>query len=235
MVDKPVIDEEFVKTYKPLVYNVANFVNSRFRMVDRDDIIQECWLWFIEHPNKVKYWIETKSKREVELLFRVSLRNAGYRFCLKEKSRILGFPEEATFWYSKDFIKELLPAVLTSDWRRVEMAFGERSNSKAPSESGDWMAYAVDIRKAYDALSTKEQELVFLFYAQDVTSDELMEATGLPTSAAARMAANRAINKMVETLGGFKPAGPDLDYKSLDEIREEQIEQEEKEEQEEND
>jgi RNA polymerase sigma factor (sigma-70 family) len=226
MVENPVFDEAFVKTYKPLVYNVANFVSRRFNMIDRDDVIQECWIWFLEHPNKVKYWTENKTHKEAELLFRVSLRNAAMRYCIKEKSRIEGFPVETIFWYSKDFIKELLPAVLTSDWRRIEVAFGERSNSKAPSESGDWMAYAVDIRKAYDNLSEDEQKLVLLYYAQDATSEELKEATGQPTAAAARMAANRAINKMVEYLGGIRPGGPERDYKSLDEIKEEQIEKE---------
>lgn len=235
MVNNPVINDELIEEYTPMVYNIANQFARKFSMIDRDDVVQECWLWFLEHPNKVQYWTENHPKRERISLLARSLRNAAMRYCIKEKSRIEGFPVDTVFWYSKDFIKELLPAVLTSDWRRIEVTFGESGGGKAPSEAGDWMAHAVDVRSAFETLSKDEQKLVFLYYAQDLTSEELKEETGQPTPAAARMAANRAINKMVEHLGGVKPGGPERDYKSLDEMKEQIIEQEEIEEQDHND
>lgn len=230
-----VVNDELVKTYTPMVYTIANQFARKFSMIDRDDVVQECWLWFLEHPNKVQYWTENHPKSERERLFARSLRNAAMRYCIKEKSRIDGMPTDIIFFYSKDFIKELLPAVLTSDWRRIEVALGESGGGKSPAEAGDWMAYAIDVRTAFESLSKEDQLLVSLYYAQDYTSEELKEATGQPTPAAARMAANRAINKMVERLGGVKPGGPERDFKSLDEMKEQLIEQEEKEEQEHND
>jgi hypothetical protein len=75
------------------------------------------------------------------------------------------------------------------------------------------MAFGADIRDAFDRLEEREQNLVFLFYAQDVDSKELHELTEeeRPTHKATAMAANRALNKMVKYLGGFN-SYEDKDY-----------------------
>jgi Mg/Co/Ni transporter MgtE len=76
------------------------------------------------------------------------------------------------------------------------------------------MAHAADIRKAFDKLEEKEQNLVFLFYGQDLDSHSLHEVVDedRPSHRATAMAANRALNKMVRYLGGFPP------YKDKDEV-----------------
>jgi len=69
------------------------------------------------------------------------------------------------------------------------------------------MAYGADIRHAFSKLTEVEQNLVFLFYAQDVDSTQLHEVTDSdrPSVKATAMAANRALNKIVRNLGGFPP------------------------------
>ena len=55
-------------------------------------------------------------------------------------------------------------------------------------------------------INDKEKSLVYLFYAQDVDGATLHEsAPERPTARAAMMAANRALNKIVRKLGGWKP------------------------------
>jgi hypothetical protein len=56
-------------------------------------------------------------------------------------------------------------------------------------------------------LDEKEQNLVFLFYGEEVTSQDLHEQAlpEKPSSKAAAMQANRALNKMIRNLGGFPP------------------------------
>ena len=90
-------------------------------------------------------------------------------------------------------------------------------STKAPSESNDWMAYIADIKSAFDTLEEKEQNLVFLFYAQDVDGEELHRLVDddRPTAKATAMAANRALNKIVKHLGGFPPF-KDRDYEAKD-------------------
>jgi hypothetical protein len=69
------------------------------------------------------------------------------------------------------------------------------------------MAYGADIRQAFSKLNEVEQNLVFLFYAEDLDSTQLHENTNSerPTAKATAMAANRALNKIVRNLGGFPP------------------------------
>jgi hypothetical protein len=56
-------------------------------------------------------------------------------------------------------------------------------------------------------LEEKEQNLVFLFYGEEITSQDLHEQAlpEKPSSKAAAMQANRALNKMIRNLGGFPP------------------------------
>ena len=207
------LTEDMVNKYKHIVTRVSYDYAKRYGMLDREDIAQECWLWFLEHPSKTQEWAEMDWK-ENELLLARSLRNAALKYCVKEKARVEGYHVDDIFWYSKDFIKELLPAVLTDDWRRVQETFGGGGN-KSAAETGDWMAYAADIRKAYETLTEDEQKLVFLFYAQDVDGDTLKEASNdRPTARAAMMVANRAVGKMVKHLGGARPVR-DNDYTEI--------------------
>lgn len=200
-----VVNETVVLQYEPMVRRVAADYARRYRMIEKDDIEQECWVWFLEHPNKVKEWMEMPLK-DGDKMFARSLRNAAVRYCVKEKARIEGYHVSDIFWYSKDFIKDLLPAVLSDDWKRIEESFSSGGKTvKAPNESGDWMAYAADIRSAYEDLSEDDQKLVDLFYVNDVSGEFLKEATERPTVRAAEMAANRAIGKMVKYLGGERP------------------------------
>ncbi len=212
------ITEAIVEQYTDMVRRIASDFYRKFPMVDKDDIQQECWLWFIEHPNKVQEWMEKETK-ESDALFARSLRNASMRFCVKEKARIEGYSVEDLFWYSKAFIKELLPGVLSDDYRRIQQRLtGGTTGGKPLSEGGDWMAYAADIRKAYSKLDKEEQDLVYLFYAQDATGEELRLASREDRSARAlMMKANRAVGKMVKTLGGNRPLPPEKDYEPKEE------------------
>ena len=199
-----VVNEHVVQQYEPMVYKIANEYSRKFKTVERDDIVQEIWMWFLTHPNKVKEW-STVPFKESERLFARSLRNAAITYCIKEKAKIEGYHVDDLFWYSKDFIKELLPAVLSEDWKRIQESFTGGGAPKAPNESGDWMAYAADVRTAYETLDDDDRKLVDLFYVNDVHGQILMEASGRPTIRAAEMAANRAVGKMVKFLGGERP------------------------------
>lgn len=217
-----VVTDEVIAQYTPMVKRIAYEYYFKYRMVDRDDIEQEIWMWFLTHPAKVREWSELDDKHREKMVAR-SIRNAAMTFCVKEKARIEGYHVDDLFWYSKDFIKELLPSVMSEDWKRVQAGSGP--SNKPVSESGDWLAYAVDIRRAYDALTPEDQEMVRIFYIEDGDGHALQEATGRPTVRAAEMAANRAVGKMVKFLGGERPnLNPVSRFVSLEEKKEEENE-----------
>jgi len=202
------LQERQVADYYDMVQQISSEYRSKYNMVERADIEQELWLWFAEHPNNITRWKAEQDEKSCDKLIAKSLRNAALDYCVKEKAVTEGYNSMDNFWYSKDFVKMLIPGVLTDNWEKLETAMTNTGRStKAPSESGDWMAYGADIRKAFDELNEVEQNLVFLFYAQDVDSTQLHEDTNSerPTAKATAMAANRALNKIVRNLGGFPP------------------------------
>ena len=202
------LQEQQVNDYYDMVQQIASEYRNKYQMVERADIEQELWLWFAEHPNNIAKWKAEQDEKSCDKLIAKSLRNAALDYCVKEKAVAEGYNATDNFWYSKDFVKMLIPGVLTDNWEKLETAMTNMGRStKAPSESGDWMAYGADIRDAFSKLTEVEQNLVFLFYAQDVDSTQLHEVTDSdrPSVKATAMAANRALNKIVRNLGGFPP------------------------------
>lgn len=209
---------EKILEFAGMVQQVAGEYRKKFSMVEKEDIEQELWLWFASHPVKFQDWIENHDEKDSTRLIARSLRNAAHDYCIKEKAIAEGYNSDDNFWYTKEFVKILLPGVLTDNWEKMENALSNMGRStKAPSESGDWLAHGADIRSAYDKLDEQEQNLVHLFYAQDMDGDELHEQADdkRSTAKATAMAANRALNKMVRHLGGFAPFS-DKDYSNAE-------------------
>jgi hypothetical protein len=148
-----------------------------------------------------------ENQKDCDRLVAKSLLNHGLEYCRTEKARILGYKPEDEFFYTTGFIKLLLPAVLSDDWKRIQQVLdpsGGRNAKSVASESADWIAYAADIRAAFARLSERDQNLIFLYYAEDVDASTLKEQAAPEAASvkAAQMLANRAVKKMVKLLGG---------------------------------
>jgi hypothetical protein len=201
------INEEVYENYLPMVRLIANQLKRQFPKVDPQDTQQELWLWFVKHPNKYAEWKQLPEKDSIPLLA-ASLRNAGRAFCIKENAAITGYNPNDLFFYSKVVIKRLLPSALGGDSEQIRKFFSaEVKTMKAPSESGDWMAYHADIQKAFASLDEEDQLLVKTYYIDDKDTKTLHAEAGgdRKTSKATAMAANRALNRMVKYLGGKAP------------------------------
>ena len=210
----------YITEYDAMVKQIAGEYKRRYSMVERGDIEQQLWLWFAEHPRKLEAWSLEHKPKDLDKLIAKSLRNQAHDYCVKEKASKEGYSTDDNFWYTKEFVKRLIPSVLTDNWQKVEnsMSTGGKSN-RPPSESGDWMAYGADIRSAFDKLDEREQNLVFLYYAENVNSEQLHDTAEdqRVSVKATAMAANRALNKMVRHLGGFQPY-KDEDYNESTEL-----------------
>jgi DNA-directed RNA polymerase specialized sigma subunit len=207
-------NDNFVQEYEGMVRQIASEYHRKYPMVEKADLEQEIWLWFVQHPRKMEEWTTNHESKDSDKLIARSLRNASHDYCIKEKARVEGYAPDDVFFYKKEFIKMMIPAVLSDDWQKIENSMANMGRTmKAPSESGDFMAYAADIKKAFEELDETEQNLVFLFYGEDVDSKTLHDMVNneRPTARATAMAANRSLNKMVRKLGGFAPQ-KDNDY-----------------------
>lgn len=202
------IDDKTIEEYTGMVNQIVSEYRRKYPMVEREDLAQALWLWFVEHPNKVREWKNMESQKDSDKMFAKSLRNAAYDMCLREKAHREGYSFEDVFWYRKEFVKAMIPAILSDNWQKIETALSSTGRStKSLAESDDWMAHVSDIRRAFSLLDEKEQNLIFLFYGEDLDSQQLHEQAlpEKPSSRAAAMQANRALNKMVRKLGGFPP------------------------------
>ena len=206
------LDESILEEYNYLVARVSHDYARKYKMVSVDDVKQELWLWFYEHPNKLKQWQELDQKETTKLVAR-SLRNAAHDYCQKEKAQSAGYNYEDNFYYQRELVEVLLPSVLSGDWT---IAKGSDMNDgvkipKAPSEGGNWMVYLIDIEKAYVKLQDHYQNVLSLRYVENLLGSDLGAALGCSPDAA-RKRVDKALRKLIQELGGFKPY-QDRDHK----------------------
>ena len=193
--------------YNEMVKQIGSEFKRKYQMVERADIEQEMWLWFAEHPNKIEEWLALPDQKDRDKLFARSLRNSALDYCIKEKAHKAGYSAEDNFWYNKQFIKLMIPAVLSDDWTKLNNTLSNMGRgSQVLAESGNFMAFSSDIKVAFDKLNERERSLVKLFYGEQVDGAELHERIDSSKSQkAVMMEANRAVNKMVRILGGNPP------------------------------
>jgi len=213
--------DEWVDRFAKIVRKTSNEYYRKYRtIVEREDVEQECWLWFASHVNKVHSWYSEHEDdpKAVERLVWRSLRNASHDYCHRQHLKQTGGRPEDVFWYDHALVKILLPGAMADDWGPVQELSPERFAAKDPAERGDWMAMAADIKRAFYSLGEEDQKLVWLVYVEDGGSSAANNGT---SSNAVAMRAHRAVKKMVEFLGGTKPwFDPEIELEEVENVEE---------------
>jgi RNA polymerase sigma factor (sigma-70 family) len=200
-----------IEQYEGLVGAIAYEFSRKFHMVESADIRQELWLWFLTHPNKVKVWENLDDKQAVKLIGR-SLRNAAKDFCQKEKARIVGYRVEDNYYYDRQVLEILIPAALRGDSVAPSMVdLGFTATKKVASEGGNWFAMMSDIDKAMKKLPEEQYNILYLRFC-DVMDNAGVASELQISEDAARMRVNRAVNSLLNLLGGSRPR-KERDYK----------------------
>lgn len=199
-----------IEKYENIVAHIAYEFSRKFQMVESDDIRQELWVWFLEHPNKVTTWESFEGKQSVKLIAR-SLRNAAKDYCQKQKAQVVGYRLEDNYYYDRELIEMLLPAVIREDTVAPALTeMGYQSTKKVASEGGNWFAMVGDINRALKKLTKEQYDVVYLRFGEG--RDNTTMSIELEISEdAARMRVNRAINNLINYLGGERPK-KDTDY-----------------------
>jgi RNA polymerase sigma factor (sigma-70 family) len=193
-----------IEQYSSLVASIAYEFSRKFRMVETNDIRQQLWVWFLEHPNKVKTWESFDGKQNVKLIAK-SLRNAAKDYCQKEKAQIVGYRVEDNYYYDKELIETLLPAVIRGDLVAPAInEMGYSSTKKVASEGGNWFAMVGDIERALSKLNNEQYYIVCLKYEEGFENLLIASELGISEDAV-RMRLNRALGNLTNFLGGSRP------------------------------
>jgi RNA polymerase sigma factor (sigma-70 family) len=196
---------EVIEKWDYIVSHVADEYAKKYTMLDRDDIKQALYQWFVEHPNKTNEYGKLKQNEAQNVFYRV-LRNQALDYCQFWRARSIGYESSDLFYYDPDVVEALLPTVLLGTGAEApKLNLGMPGRPPAPSEGGNMMAMVVEIKAAFTKLSQEDRNILYLKYAHSLTHAGVAEELGLSSDDAARMRHNRAIKKLIIRLGGYRP------------------------------
>jgi DNA-directed RNA polymerase specialized sigma24 family protein len=195
---------ERIKRWEYVVDAVAAEYHKKFN-IDIEDIRQVLFQWFVEHPNKLNTWEAIGDKDAKNLIYR-SLRNQALDYCQAWKAKSGGYETSDLFYYESDMVEALLPSVIRGEMnitQKLNLAGGGRPS--APSEGGNLMAMMIEIDAGFWKLQKDDRKLLFLRYAETMDFGDIAQEMQLGSEDTARMRHKRAIRKLINKIGGFKP------------------------------
>lgn len=193
-----------IKEWDYVVDAVASEYHNKFK-IEFDDIKQSLYQWFVEHPNKLDTWMAIGEKDAKNLIYR-SLRNQALDYCQAWKAKSGGYETSDLFFYESDMVEALLPSVLRGEINLSQkLNLSGTSRPSAPSEGGNLMAMMIEIDAGFWKLPKDDRKLLFLRYAETMDFPDIAKEMDLGSEDAARMRNKRAIRKLINKIGGFKP------------------------------
>lgn len=195
----------YIEDYNNLVQTLATEYARKYTMVERNDIAQELWVWFVSHPRKYKEWSELKEKDQDKLIAK-SLRNAALKFCEKEKARKVGYDMSDLYYYDTSVIEVFLPSIIGDSYEiptKIKDLGGTIKTSEI-SDGNNWLSLRSDILSAYNKLSEAKQNILRLRFSIEQPDWALLAKDMDSTPDGARMKVQRAINSLIKHLGGWR-------------------------------
>lgn len=198
------IEWDRIKTWDYVVDSVASEYHLKFK-IDIQDIKQNLYQWFVEHPNKLNTWEAIGEKDAKNLIYR-SLRNQALDYCQAWKAKTGGYETSDLFFYQADMIEALLPSVLRGEINIAhKLNLSGTSRPSAPSEGGNLMAMMIEVDAGFWKLHKEDRRLLFLRYCETMDFQAIAVEMKLPSEDTARMRNKRAIKKLINKIGGFRP------------------------------
>jgi hypothetical protein len=196
----------YIEEYNDLVQTLASEYSRKYSMIERDDIGQELWVWFVGHPRKYKEWSALEQKDKDKLIAK-SLRNAALKYCEREKSRKIGYDTSDLYYYDASVVEAFLPSIIDETYviptkiQDLNAKFG----SGGVSDGNNWLALRSDIAAAYYKLSEAKQNILRLRFSIEQPDWATLAKEMDSTPDGARMKVQRAVNSLIKNLGGWKP------------------------------
>jgi hypothetical protein len=196
----------YIEEYNQLVQQLAVEYAKRYTMLERDDIGQELWVWFVGHPRKYKEWSALEQKDRDKLIAK-SLRNAALKFCEREKARKVGYDTSDLYYYDISVVEAFLPSIIgdTYEIPTKIQDLNAKFGSGIASDGNNWLSLRSDIASAFYKLSEQKQNILRLRFSVDSPDWTALSKDMDSTPDGARMKVQRALNSLVKHLGGWKP------------------------------
>lgn len=218
-----VVDWKDIEKWDYIVVAVSSEYHKKFPMVELEDIKQSLYQWFPEHPNKLKEWEAIGEKDAKNLIYR-SLRNQALDYCQKWKAKSVGYDTGDLYYYEPEMVEAILPAVLRGDYGVThKLNLGRPGRPSAPSEGGNLTIIMLEVDAAYWKLSKDDKKILFFRHAESLDFKEIANLLELFSEDTARMRHKRAIKRLVNKMGGFKPYR-DKDFSDREHEEEDTIE-----------
>ena len=215
------MDWDRIQRWDYVVESVASEYHKKFPLCEYDDIKQALYQWFAEHPNKLDTWEAIGEKDAKNLIYR-SLRNEALDYCQRWKAKSVGYDVSDLYYYEPALVEILLPTVLMGNFHIApKLNLSGSSRPSAPAEGGNIQVMLLEVDSAYWKLSKDDRKLLFFRHAESMDFKEIANYLSLGTEDAARMRHKRAVKRLINKLGGFKPY-VDEDFKDAKETDETQ-------------
>ena len=196
----------YIEEYNDMVQTLATEYARKYTMLERDDIGQELWVWFVGHPRKYKEWSDLEQKDGDKLIAK-SLRNAALKFCEKEKAKKIGYDMSDLYYYDASVVEAFLPSIISETYvipvkiQDLNSKFG----SGDVSDGNNWLSLRSDIALGYYKLSEAKQNILRLRFSVEQPDWATLGKEMDSTPDGARMKVQRALNSLIKNLGGWKP------------------------------
>lgn len=196
---------ERIEPWEYIVTSVASEYARYYSMCDLEDIRQTLYEWFLKHPRKLTEWENLGNKDAKNLIYR-SLRNQALDYCQYWKAKSLGYETEDLFFYTPEMIETLLPAVLLDNLAVLPVVdLGSTGKSGIASEGNNMQTMLAEISKVYAGLSGEDKQVLIMRFQLGYEYPEIVDKLELNTEDAARQRVRRAIKRIINKLGGYKP------------------------------
>jgi len=199
------LDWDNIEKWDYIVTAVASEYHRKFPMVELEDIRQSLYQWFAEHPNKLKDWEAIGEKDAKNLIYR-SLRNDALDYCQRWKAKSVGYDITDVHYYESEMVEALLPPVLRGEYGVThKLNLGRPGRPSAPAEGGNLTIMMLEVDSGYWKLNKDDRRINFLRFADHLEIGEIANYLDIGTDSASRMILKRAIRRLINKIGGYKP------------------------------
>jgi len=196
----------YISEYNEMVQTLASDYARKYSMLERDDIAQELWVWFVSHPRKYKEWSALEQKDRDKLIAK-SLRNAALKYCERAKSQKIGYDMSDLYYYDTSVVEAFLPSIIGETYEIPTKIkdLGSQVKSNEVSDGNNWLALRSDIASGYYKLPEAKQNILRLRFSIEQPDWATLAKDMDSTPEGARKKVERALASLVKNLGGWRP------------------------------